>query len=160
MFPLFNKRQSKKPEPPSVPIPRPDAHPHAFTVSADGHHIASLPPKLVAPAVPHPSPHAKLILHAAPEGLLIRPNVAPHLCASYVRLTWGGVPDVEVITVTSSENAGWDGPIIYGVVGVITVYQGMSSVRALYLRLSVVLNTLQSPSYSSSQTASRRVLVR
>ena len=125
MFPLFNKRQSKKPEPPPLPIPRPDAHPRAFTVSADGHHSASLPPKLVAPAVPHPSPHAKLILHAAPEGLLIRPNVAPHLCASYVRLTWGGVPDVEVIAVTSAENVEWDGPVVYGLVGVITVYQGV-----------------------------------
>lgn len=125
MFPLFNKRQSKQPTQLSLPTPTHDAHPHAFTVSADGHHTTSLPPKLVAPAVPHPSPHSRLVLYAAPEGLLIRPNVAPHLCASYVCVTWGGVPDVKVVTVTSPEGAEWDGPIVYGLVGVITVYQGV-----------------------------------
>ncbi|QRV85813.1 phosphatidylinositide phosphatase SAC2 [Ceratobasidium sp. AG-Ba] len=118
MFARFAKRQSKPPvQPPQLATP--DAHPRAFTVSADGHHTTLLPPRHIAPPVPHPSPYARLILHAADEGLLIRPDVEARQCASYVCVSWGGA---NVNVITTEEGATWDGPVVYGVVGVITIY--------------------------------------
>ncbi|KAG9102629.1 hypothetical protein FRC06_001582 [Ceratobasidium sp. 370] len=88
MFARFSKRKSKAAAPPQLSTPT-DAHPRAFTVSPEGHHSASLPPRHTAPAVPHPSPHARLILHAGDEGLLVRPEVPAGQCASYVCVSWG-----------------------------------------------------------------------
>ncbi|CEL51652.1 Phosphatidylinositide phosphatase SAC2 OS=Danio rerio GN=inpp5f PE=3 SV=1 [Rhizoctonia solani AG-1 IB] len=122
---LFNKRfsrQQQSPPPPPVQPPA-DLHPRAFNASAEGH----LPLKLTAPPVPHPSPYARLILHASSEGLLVRPDVPSRQCASYVCVSWnGGGPGgagVDVSLVTSKDGARWEGPVVYGVVGLITIYQ-------------------------------------
>jgi hypothetical protein len=129
---LFSKRFSKPP-PPSAPSNAHPAqvHPNAFTVSPDGHHVAHLPPKHVVPPVPHPSPYARLVLHASLEGLLIRSDVPSRECASYVCVSWnGGGPGgtgVDVSVVSTKSGATWDGPVVYGIVGVITVYQGEST---------------------------------
>jgi hypothetical protein len=124
---LFNKRFSRQQQPPPPPPVQPpaDLHPRAFNASAEGH----LPLKLTAPPVPHPSPYARLILHASSEGLLVRPDVPSRQCASYVCVSWnGGGPGgagVDVSLVTSKDGARWEGPVVYGVVGLITIYQGM-----------------------------------
>ncbi|CCO27722.1 hypothetical protein BN14_01709 [Rhizoctonia solani AG-1 IB] len=122
---LFNKRFSRQQQPPPPPPAQPpaDLHPRAFNASAEGH----LPLKLTAPPVPHPSPYARLILHASSEGLLVRPDVPSRQCASYVCVSWnGGGPGgagVDVSLVTSKDGARWEGPVVYGVVGLITIYQ-------------------------------------
>ncbi|KAH7341044.1 SacI homology domain-containing protein [Rhizoctonia solani] len=126
---LFNKRFSRQqpppPPPPQVQPPPPpaDPHPRAFNASVEGH----LAPKHIAPPVPHPSPYARLVLHASPEGLFIRPDVPSRQCASYVCISWnGGGPGgvgVDVSLVTSKDGAKWEGPVVYGIVGLITVYQ-------------------------------------
>ncbi|CAE6446019.1 unnamed protein product [Rhizoctonia solani] len=122
---LFNKRFSRQQQPPPPPPVQPpaDLHPRAFNASAEGH----LPLKLTAPPVPHPSPYARLILHASSEGLLVRPDVPSRQCASYVCVSWnGGGPGgagVDVSLVTSKDGARWEGPVVYGVVGLITIYQ-------------------------------------
>ncbi|KAF8758621.1 Inositol phosphatase, partial [Rhizoctonia solani] len=124
---LFNKRfsrQQQPPPPPPPPIQPPaDPHPRAFNASVEGH----LPPKHTAPPVPHPSPYARLILHASSEGLLLRPDVPARQCASYVCVSWnGGGPGgigVDVSLVTSKDGAKWEGPVVYGVVGLITIYK-------------------------------------
>ncbi|CAE6421011.1 unnamed protein product [Rhizoctonia solani] len=122
---LFNKRFSRQQQPPPPPPIQPptDPHPRAFNVSVEGH----LPPKHTAPPVPHPSPYSRLILHASSEGLLVRPDVPSRQCASHVCVSWnGGGPGgvgVDVSLVTSKDGARWEGPVVYGVVGLITIYQ-------------------------------------
>ncbi|CAE6471791.1 unnamed protein product [Rhizoctonia solani] len=128
---LFNKRFSRQqspapaPAPPQIQPPPPpaDPHPRAFNASIEGH----LAPKHTAPPVPHPSPYARLVLHASPEGLLVRPDVPSRQCASYVCISWnGGGPGgvgVDVSLVTSKDGAKWEGPVVYGIVGLITIYQ-------------------------------------
>ncbi|KAF8710360.1 Inositol phosphatase, partial [Rhizoctonia solani] len=124
---LFNKRFSRQQQPPPSPPPpiQPpaDPHPRAFNASVEGH----LPPKHTAPPVPHPSPYARLILHASSEGLLLRSDVPARQCASYVCVSWnGGGPGgvgVDVSLVTSKDGAKWEGPVVYGVVGLITIYK-------------------------------------
>ncbi|KAG9091863.1 hypothetical protein FRC07_011768, partial [Ceratobasidium sp. 392] len=120
MFARFSKRQSKPPQLSAPPPLLADAHPHAFTVSPEGHHTTSLPPRFIAPPVPHPVAHGRLILHAGDDGLLIRPDVLARQCASYVCVSWGGA---NVSIVKTEEGAFWEGPVVYGIVGVITVYQ-------------------------------------
>ncbi|CAE6441727.1 unnamed protein product [Rhizoctonia solani] len=122
---LFNKRFSRQQQPPQAQAPPApaDPHPRAFNASVEGH----LAPKHTAPPVPHPSPYARLVLHASAEGLLIRPDVPSRQCASYVCISWnGGGPSgigVDVSLVTSKDGAKWEGPVVYGVVGVVTIYQ-------------------------------------
>ncbi|KAG8763421.1 hypothetical protein FRC11_004032 [Ceratobasidium sp. 423] len=124
---LFNKRFSRQQPPPrlqpSPPPPPADPHPRAFNASVEGH----LAPKHTAPPVPHPSPYARLILHASPEGLLVRPDIPSRQCASYVCISWnGGGPGgvgVDVSLVTSKDGAKWEGPLVYGIVGLVTIYQ-------------------------------------
>jgi hypothetical protein len=153
MLARFNKRQSKAPAPSPLSTPTKNSHPNAFAVSADGHHTPSLPPRHIAAPVPHPSPYARLIVHAGEEGLLLRPDVSARQCASYVCVSWGGA---NVSVVTTKDGAYWDGPVVYGVVGVTTVYQGASD---LYFSLQL-LTAIQSHSCSSFQTANRQVPVR
>ncbi|KAJ1309599.1 hypothetical protein OPQ81_006372 [Rhizoctonia solani] len=109
---LFNKRFSRQ-QPPPQPQPPPPPHLHLH--------------RHTAPPVPHPSPYARLVLHASGEGLLIRPDVPSRQCASYVCVSWnGGGPGgvgVDVSLVTAKDGARWEGPVVYGIVGLITIYQ-------------------------------------
>ncbi|ELU36035.1 hypothetical protein AG1IA_09935 [Rhizoctonia solani AG-1 IA] len=59
-------------------------------------------------------------------------DVPARQCASYVCVSWnGGGPGgigVDVSLVTSKDGAKWEGPVVYGVVGLITIYKATRDV--------------------------------
>lgn len=93
-------------------------------------HTPGLQPKYIVPPVPHPCPHEHLAILVTKNGLLIRPRminqgegVTP---TSYVRLSWGKPFKVEEVPSTGEEYDWNESAVIYGIVGVLELYSGVS----------------------------------
>jgi phosphatidylinositol 4-phosphatase len=99
--------------------------------------IPGLSPKFTVPAMPHPCPHDHLALLPTSHGLLVRPH-APRLHPdSHVRISWGKRVDVEEIAGDrTSEELDWkNAVIVYGIVGIVVLYDCMYAYARLCIQL-------------------------
>jgi hypothetical protein len=88
--------------------------------------MTGLQPNYVVPPVPHPNPHEHIVLLASDHGLLMRPHRAGLSPASYVRVSWGKTANiVELPSDGGSSSVDWnEGVVIYGIVGLMTLFNG------------------------------------
>lgn len=97
-------------------------------------HTTGLQPRDIVPPVPHPRPHDHLAILPTHDGLLLRPQLLGGMQPeSHVKIHWGKTVSVEEVEGNgeSSENDWSASVIVYGVVGILELYNG--NLPSLYL---------------------------
>ncbi len=92
---------------------------------------SALPPKYTVPAVPHPAPHAYLVLLVGEQGILIRPHLREQKPVSYILIPWDKTVKPQEVSGDGDDiGVDWDeSVIIYGIIGAVELFSGKPLTR-------------------------------